>query len=436
MQINHAAQDLPAGGIVDATGFSRDAKCGSDPFAGLGMPLSLHLGYTTFHMAKAWRPQTGQHIECAGGGHMRYPKYSGSVLRPVKGFSEKVVVSFDAATAGAGAAFINNVGMSGCTIDMFEVSSDNKIALGLYAVSNTGPFDDLSVINQDNGQYLWVGRSSAENAPPATNSEGITFRDFFGLSRSIDPPCGTLCAMVVIEETNELAFTGARTKIMRRSNGKFPAGSIGVLIRSNGASSVNGIDFISTSVAGVETGWSVRREAGSAAPKWIRILDGVCEGYRVCVELTGDATYRSQFNSIQNVRCHTQVGADAVCARLDWAANNTVIWDEHSTQGRLVDLTENSTANTVWAQPDQVQDLGRNNLVFGRGANGEFMLTSPLKLRKATYGTLGRAADGSLEYCQDCKATNPCASGGTGALAAKVNGAWVCFAGTSNPPRQ
>lgn len=35
-------------------------------------------------------------------------------------------------------------------------------------------------------------------------------------------------------------------------------------------------------------------------------------------------------------------------------------------------------------------------------------------------------ANGSLVYCSDCTIANPCAGGGTGALAKRLNGAWVC----------
>jgi hypothetical protein len=39
---------------------------------------------------------------------------------------------------------------------------------------------------------------------------------------------------------------------------------------------------------------------------------------------------------------------------------------------------------------------------------------------------LGSPADGSLLYCSDCAQTNPCAAGGSGALASHINGAWQC----------
>ncbi len=39
---------------------------------------------------------------------------------------------------------------------------------------------------------------------------------------------------------------------------------------------------------------------------------------------------------------------------------------------------------------------------------------------------LGTPANGSIVYCSDCTVANPCAGGGTGALAKRLNGSWVC----------
>lgn len=43
-----------------------------------------------------------------------------------------------------------------------------------------------------------------------------------------------------------------------------------------------------------------------------------------------------------------------------------------------------------------------------------------------TQANLGAATNGSMIYCSDCTIANPCAGGGTGAIAKRLNGAWVC----------
>lgn len=43
-----------------------------------------------------------------------------------------------------------------------------------------------------------------------------------------------------------------------------------------------------------------------------------------------------------------------------------------------------------------------------------------------TFANLGTPRNGTLGYCSNCTVANPCAAGGTGALAKRLNGAWVC----------
>lgn len=43
-----------------------------------------------------------------------------------------------------------------------------------------------------------------------------------------------------------------------------------------------------------------------------------------------------------------------------------------------------------------------------------------------TFANLGTPSNGAFVYCSDCTIANPCASGGNGAFAKRLNGAWVC----------
>jgi hypothetical protein len=49
-----------------------------------------------------------------------------------------------------------------------------------------------------------------------------------------------------------------------------------------------------------------------------------------------------------------------------------------------------------------------------------------LLLAAITQANLGTPANGTIAYCSDCTIANPCAGGGTGALAKRLNGVWVC----------
>lgn len=65
-------------------------------------------------------------------------------------------------------------------------------------------------------------------------------------------------------------------------------------------------------------------------------------------------------------------------------------------------------------------------LVFGATTttiqlhNGGF--SPPLK----AFANLGSTGPGTILYCSDCTITNPCAGAGTGAIAKRLNGIWVC----------
>lgn len=54
-----------------------------------------------------------------------------------------------------------------------------------------------------------------------------------------------------------------------------------------------------------------------------------------------------------------------------------------------------------------------------RGA-GEFGWTG------ITFSSLGTPVNGTFAFCSDCTIANPCAGGGSGALAKRLNGVWVC----------
>lgn len=49
-----------------------------------------------------------------------------------------------------------------------------------------------------------------------------------------------------------------------------------------------------------------------------------------------------------------------------------------------------------------------------------------LALAPVTFAQLGTPSNFTIKGCSDCTVANPCASGGTGAIAKRLNGAWVC----------
>ena len=49
-----------------------------------------------------------------------------------------------------------------------------------------------------------------------------------------------------------------------------------------------------------------------------------------------------------------------------------------------------------------------------------------MMLRMSTYSNLGTPLDGAIVPCSDCAVTKPCAGGGAGALAKRINSVWIC----------
>jgi hypothetical protein len=57
---------------------------------------------------------------------------------------------------------------------------------------------------------------------------------------------------------------------------------------------------------------------------------------------------------------------------------------------------------------------------YGQLEAGKFSLNA------VAFASLGTPSNGTLVYCSDCTIANPCAGSGTGALAKRLNGVWVC----------
>jgi hypothetical protein len=60
------------------------------------------------------------------------------------------------------------------------------------------------------------------------------------------------------------------------------------------------------------------------------------------------------------------------------------------------------------------------------GVSGASVTTNQFTLIPTVFANLGRPIDGTFYFCNDCTVANPCAGGGTGALAKRLNGVWVC----------
>lgn len=94
-------------------------------------------------------------------------------------------------------------------------------------------------------------------------------------------------------------------------------------------------------------------------------------------------------------------------------------------------------ARITWANgdPDSVAaDTGisrpnANEVAVGNGTANDKTAQVDYKTWLSTgtvFAGLGTPTNGAFVYCSDCTIANPCAGGGTGALAKRLNGVWVC----------
>lgn len=49
-----------------------------------------------------------------------------------------------------------------------------------------------------------------------------------------------------------------------------------------------------------------------------------------------------------------------------------------------------------------------------------------LSITATLFASLGTPANGTIKYCSNCTVASPCAGSGTGAIAKRLNGGWVC----------
>lgn len=59
-------------------------------------------------------------------------------------------------------------------------------------------------------------------------------------------------------------------------------------------------------------------------------------------------------------------------------------------------------------------------------SNSSGMAMQYTAYNSTAFASLGTPGDGTVRYCNDCTFANPCASGGTGAIAKRLAGAWRC----------
>lgn len=143
------------------------------------------------------------------------------------------------------------------------------------------------------------------------------------------------------------------------------------------------------------------------------------------------------------VRMRNASGGNA----LEWGHSNTtgyasVLGHESSNGGSFVCLhcEHGTNANTfktrgivgrfIYNDKSGAMTIGR---VATANADNQSMTTDVtfdangmIKITSVAFANLGTPSNGTIVYCADCTIASPCAGAGTGALAKRLNGAWIC----------
>lgn len=91
----------------------------------------------------------------------------------------------------------------------------------------------------------------------------------------------------------------------------------------------------------------------------------------------------------------------------------------------LFDSTAITTINAV------TLNVSGNSVLTGTLAAGATTITGTVTsagnvLTAVLFAALGAPSNGTIYYCSNCTVASPCASGGTGAIAKRLNSGWIC----------
>lgn len=135
--------------------------------------------------------------------------------------------------------------------------------------------------------------------------------------------------------------------------------------------------------------------------------------------------------------------ANILAQRNGTAAQTTRVYTTFTDASNFERLALSGTAGAGVALAAQTAGTGGDNLgiTLTPAGTGDTRLTSgalriagdpttrlagSIFMAGAIQANLGTPDNGTMIYCSDCTIANPCAGGGTGALAKRLNGAWVC----------
>jgi hypothetical protein len=141
--------------------------------------------------------------------------------------------------------------------------------------------------------------------------------------------------------------------------------------------------------------------------------------------------FESSFSNTIGVECHNCIGLNMISNGFTAAVAGA---DCVRLSGTLVVVNlqnlnnQGAWTNTINDQIHAVTNTQTRVLSYMQTQNGNstWLDNSGLRMPGTTFANLGTPVNGTMLFCSDCTIANPCAGAGTGALAKRLNGVWVC----------
>ncbi len=248
---------------------------------------------------------------------------------------------------------------------------------GIFSVSGspvTGSGTITASLASQTANYVWAAPNGSAGAP--------TFRAFVNADL---PTSGVAAGTYASLTVNDRGIATAASTTMNLATQ-----ATGTLARANGGTGVT-VSADDTTLVGSGSAW-----VATALPN--------------CTQFLRYATATNLFSCSAAYTGGTLTANTPMQLTQNWsnAGVNFV--------GFTVDITD--TNSTTSSYPVQVNVGG--STMFQVRKDGQ------MGLGALTFANLTTPANGSISYCSDCTIANPCAGGGTGAIAKRLNGVWVC----------
>lgn len=114
-----------------------------------------------------------------------------------------------------------------------------------------------------------------------------------------------------------------------------------------------------------------------------------------------------------------------------WVSGGVNYWSQSANRTAMSNADVfgwSSTANSAGTLDVNLVRASPGVLAVGTGAGGTggTLLLTTTTYTAVAFAALGTPGNGTVEYCNDCTVVATCAGSGTGAIAKRLNGAWVC----------